>query len=421
MSIKYLHILCPPLWEKLPPLGPAYLFSYIKLQKIKVYFYDLNALLHRGAPIEFKKSWTINSLNMREDFFEFFFKNYYEYFEQILNLIEKNNIKVVGFSFFNINKTFCYKTISFIKKFFPDIRVVAGGPEIFSYYVYNLFNYSQIDNFVVGEGEKALLEILQNKGKELTVFESLEEIDFFPTFEEFDLTLYARKKSLPIMLGRGCINKCNFCSERLLTKYYKPKRLDIIAKAIEYYKTRFKVNWLTFYDSMLNANIRIFDDLLDILISNNINWDAQIGIRPDMEEELFLKMKESGCVNLFIGLEAGSDSLLQKMNKNFTTKEAKKFFQMLNKANIHFEVSLIVGYPDETEKEFDETLKFLMDNKDKIPKIAQVSIFRNYPGITARKITPIEENEALKRLDRLVDFLEKNNFNYTRSYINNLV
>lgn len=421
MSIKYLHILCPPVWEKLPPLGPAYLMSYLKAKNVDTYFYDLNALLYRVAPIDIKKKWTINPTYIEDSFFQYFFTNNYEYFENILNIIEKNNIKVVGFSFFNINKNFCFKTINFIKKEFPEIKVVAGGPEIFSFYVNNLFNYNIIDNFVVGEGEKALLDLLRNRGEKLIFFDTLKEVDFFPTFEEFDLNIYSRKKSLPIMLGRGCINKCNFCSERLLYQYYRAKKLDLIQKSIHYYKNKFQVKWFTFYDSMLNANLKIFEKLIDELINYDINWDAQVGIRADMPEELFFKMKESGCVNLFIGLEAGSDSLLQKMSKNFTTKEAESFFIKLNKANIHFEVSLIIGYPDETEDEFNETMHFLLRNKELIPKIAQVSIFRNYPGIKARKITKIEEHLALKKIEKIVEFFEKNNFNYTKSYINNLI
>ncbi len=421
MNTEYLHILCPPIWSILPPLGISYLFSFLKSTGVRAAFYDLNAFLYRESSEDIKKRWTLNKNISEEDFFNFYFLNYYKYFEEILNLIENLKVEVVGFSLFNINRYFTFKTISFLKKKFPFLKIIVGGPETFRFYIENSFDYSLVDCYVVGEGEKGLLEFFKDKEKKLFIFDSFKELNFFPDFKDFDLSLYRRKKALPVMFGRGCINKCNFCAERLLFKPYKFHSVNIMNDMISFYKKEYGINAITFYDSMLNANLNMFDRLLDVILPFNIKWDAQIAIRKDMEEEIFYKMKESGCINLFIGLEAGSDSLLKKMGKNFSIKDAINFFKILNKAKIYFEVSLIIGYPDETEEEFNETLNFLRENKGLIPKIAQVSIFKNYPGINARKITKEEEYVALKRFEIIADFLEKNGFNYTSSYLNNLI
>ncbi|MGC8765287.1 MAG: B12-binding domain-containing radical SAM protein [Brevinematia bacterium] len=420
MQGNYLHILCPPLWERLPPLGPAYLLSFINE---KAYFYDLNVRLFGSAPDSMKKKWTIQKELTEEEFFNYFFSNYYGYFEEILNIIERNKIDFAGFSIFNINRTFTLKTINFIKRHFPLLKILLGGPEVFSSYI-NRLDYPEADYIVVGEGEIPLYKILHKiADNNIFIFEEMKSIDFYPRFEGFDLDLYSRKNSLPIMFGRGCINRCNFCSERLLYKRYKSCNLNLAIEAIEYYIKNYKTKWFTFYDSMLNANLKLFENLMERIIEKKLDiiWDAQIGIKKEMNEEIFYKMKSSGCINLFIGLESGSDTLLKKMGKRFNTSEAREFFKKLNREKIHFEVSLIVGYPDETEVEFQETLTFLKDNITLIPKIAQVSIFKNYPGISARKITRNEELIALKRLEILIDFFEKNNINYTRSYINNLI
>ncbi len=424
MGKSYLHVLCPPVWEKLPPLGVAYLLSFIENIVSNFKFYDLNALLFHAAPTEIKKTWTINPKNKNEEFFSYFFSNFHQYFENILESIEELKPEYIGFSIFNINKTFTKKTIEFIRQYFPSLKIILGGPETFSLNAMGFKEKLDGDYIVVGEGEKPLYEILSGvSDKRLYLFEELKTINFFPTFKSFNLDLYKRRNSLPLMFGRGCINRCNFCSERLLYKNYKVFSEEIVIEAIRYYIENFNVRWFTFYDSMLNANLMTFERLLDKIIENrfNIVWDAQISIRNEMDERIFYKMKEAGCINLFIGLETGSDSLLKKMGKSFSLQDAIKFFDKLNKANLHYELSFIIGYPDETEDEFEETLTFLKNNFKLILKIAQVSVFKNYPGICARKISIEEEKSALKKLDKFVDFLEKYNIKYTKSYINNLI
>jgi len=82
--------------------------------------------------------------------------------------------------------------------------------------------------------------------------------------------------------------------------------------------------------------------LPDLLIpSNYVTWEAQIYIRNDIPERLFAKMKAGGCVNLFIGLESGSDVVLQAMGKGFTAGEAAGFLHKLDKAGLQSEIALI--------------------------------------------------------------------------------
>ena len=422
--MNYLHILCPPVWEKLPSLGPAYLLSYLHSLGIDTFFLDLNNIAFKLALPEMQKSWTINRIFTTNFLFEYYFNKNFEIFEQIINTINKNKINFVGFSVFNTNRYFVVETANHIKRKFPKVKIIFGGPEVFAIKLEGYKNLDFVDYFVTGEGEIALKKIITGLStKNIFEFEEKKEINFFPDFNDFDLNEYPRKKALPVLFGRGCINKCNFCSERLLYKYYRHKDENFFIDELFYYKEKFGIEWITFYDSMLNANIKSFEKVLDLMIKRKLQlkWDAQIGIRNDMNDEVFSKMKEAGCINLFIGLESGSDIILSKMNKNFTTAIARNFFKKLKDANLHFEISLIIGYPDETEEDFKKTLSFLDENINLIPKIAQVSIFKNYPGISARKTTEYEEKKSMKKLEFFINFLENKKIPYTKSYINNLI
>ena len=132
-------------------------------------------------------------------------------------------------------------------------------------------------------------------------------------------------------------------------------------------------------------------------------------------------MKKSGCINLFIGFESGSDTILRLMNKRFSVNTAARFFESLNQAGLQFEISLIAHYPGETEVEFKETLNFLVENSKNIKKIAQISLFRDYPGTHVLVPNNYQEKEGLLKIDRLVKVLKDNGIAYTASYINNLI
>jgi radical SAM superfamily enzyme YgiQ (UPF0313 family) len=140
-----------------------------------------------------------------------------------------------------------------------------------------------------------------------------------------------------------------------------------------------------------------------------------------MSDALLRKMKSSGCVNLFVGLESGSDGVLGKMKKGFTVYEALCFFHRLRQAGLQYEVSLIAHYPGETEGEFLQTLEFLRNNPDAVNKIAQVSLFKKYPGSETEIPVGYNDTEGLAKIGRIMDALKECGIPYTPSYINNLI
>ena len=159
-----------------------------------------------------------------------------------------------------------------------------------------------------------------------------------------------------------------------------------------------------------------------LLINKNISiqWEAQIAIRPEMKRQLFKLMKKAGCYNLFIGLESGSDKILSAMHKGYSQSIALNFFNELASTSLHYEVSLITGFPSESDDDFNETLEFLKNNKHAIPKIAQINPFVNYSPASIKTTQAHQNNIGAQRVQQLLTLLEKENIKYTRSFINNL-
>ena len=140
-----------------------------------------------------------------------------------------------------------------------------------------------------------------------------------------------------------------------------------------------------------------------------------------MDEGLLELMKKTGCINLFIGLESGSEYILKQMNKNFNILGAERFFKKLKKNSLNFEISLITNYPMESRKNFTETKQFLLKNKKLINKIAQINPYIYYPGMKTDITKGYNFLKCIQKVDQLVKILDRENIKYTNAYINNLI
>ncbi|MBU0634084.1 MAG: B12-binding domain-containing radical SAM protein [Candidatus Omnitrophica bacterium] len=425
--------LCPPFWPDLPPLSLISLGSFLIQSGYKndTDIRDLNNIFFNAAGEDLKKEWRKSS--NRE-----FQQNMPEIIQNKFRDILKKQItalaacKAVGFSVFKSNLKVSLWLARELKNRNNNLKVVLGGPEISRIYFKTGSSFSaQIKNIsdltVVGEGELPLIEFLKGDARQKTVcFKErahIESENFIPAYEKIDPNSYPKKNSVSLLFSRGCPRFCAFCGERLLYRSFRVKRVQSIIDEISYHQGRGVKNFI-FHDSMLNADLRALEKLCDEIIANfgKINWEAQMAVRPQMSERLLEKIKQSGCYNLFIGLESGSNNTLRRMRKGFCADEAKVFFKKLNKACLSFGVSLIVGFPKETNADYKESLRFLIENKSLIPKIEQINPFVYYEGTSIDKTADHKYNSKI--MEDTADFiaeLKRHRFKMTSAFLNNLV
>jgi len=314
-----------------------------------------------------------------------------------------------------------------------DIRIILGGPEIARQYfkTSGLFEDSikKLADFIVaGEGELPLFEYITEKenGQKTVSFRELEDLNDlpFPDYRGLDLERYPRNNTAPMLFSRGCVKKCDFCSERLLYRKFRMRKVEHVIQEIDYHRQNNKTNYFVFHDSMINADLKKLEILCDEIIKNfgSVNWEAQLYIRDDMDQRLFEKMKKSGCYNLFIGLESGCDKTLKNMKKDFTCKKTLSIFKKIREAGLSFGVSIIIGYPGETKRDFQESLDFIIENKGLIPKIEQVNPFTYYDGTDADKNCDYSKNsESLERMNIFINEIKKHGLKHTNAFLGNLI
>ena len=120
---------------------------------------------------------------------------------------------------------------------------------------------------------------------------------------------------------------------------------------------------------------------------------------------------------LHLPVQSGSSKILNAMNRKHNILEYYKIIEDLKKANpnIKFSSDFIIGYPGETEDDFNQTLSLI----EKIEFINSYSfVYSARPGTTASKLNNIDSDTAKKRLIKLQTVLEKNNYKYKKEFLN---
>ncbi len=392
-------LVMPPPWAtKMPPLGIAYLAAYLKEKGFSPYVYDLNLKLCNKAKWKNKLFWQIENLNNKspEDAAKEVvarFKHDFSAFADELLFIES---RVIGFSVSLINLWVALEIAKMIKAKDPGRIIIFGGPGCF--WDYQRIAPGLVDAFVIGEGEEALSNILKaiKDGQDIKdipgvvtsegsryrqlIPQKLLDINTipFPRFSEFQLKEYNKGsgyKPLPILTSRGCIGRCNYCIDCQMWGNLRQRPAENVFKEIEFHYKNYGIWEFEFNDLICNGNLKELERFADLVIASGykINWVSYAIIRKDMDYGLFLKLKKGGCHTLIYGVESGADTILKKMNKYYTAEDAEKIIRFTHQAGICANINIIVGFPGETESEFNETAEFLRRNREYIDEVTNVS------------------------------------------------
>jgi len=391
-------VVTPPWVVKMPPLGIAYLVTYLKHKGLNPFLYDLNVKLHNNSGKSKQYLWEISSLNSKSPekaAFDIFsaFKNKLSVFVDELLLLDT---KVIGFSTNLISLWVALEIAKLIKQRAPEKIIIFGGPGCF--WDYKRIPPGVVDAFVIGEGEAVLCEMLDaiKQGREIKDIPGVivnqegkysdlinrKPLDIntipYPTFKEFRLSAYNKNsgyKPLPLLTSRGCLGRCSYCIDHRMWGPVRTRTAGSVFSEVEYLINNYEKKEFEFNDLICNGNLKELEKFSELLIKSGykINWVSYAIIRKDMQKDLFVKMKKGGCHTLIYGMESGSNTVLKRMNKYYTAEEAERILRFTHEAGICANINIIVGFPGETEDEFNDTVEFLRKNKDYIDEVTNVS------------------------------------------------
>ncbi len=397
----------PPWGVENPPIGLGYLDSHLRNKGFKTKIFDFNILFHNSVEDSLKMLWHVENKNYwsNKETFSLLVNIFKKQIEETVAILLSSNCKFFGFSVVDPKERITIEVIKRMKKKAPQIKVILGGPACSSDVQREFFLHNApgvIDYFVVGEGEETLEKIIDNEIKSINpprengvaFYESkkwhyiprdpikpLDKIGF-PKYAGINLKEYNGGRSLLVEWSRGCIGNCSFCKNYHLVKGYRFRSPKNIVEELSYFVNNHNIREFTVCDSLMNGNFKQLNDVCDEIIKKGINirWSGQIASRKEMTVDLFTKMKRAGCLKMQIGVESGSDLVLKKMNKIYTSKISRNTVRNANKAGIETEIFIIIGFPGESHKEFMKTYDFIKHNAAYIDTVKSINTLHLIAG-----------------------------------------
>ena len=396
-------LIMPPPWGiEIPPLGIACLSSCLKEEDIAVKVFDFNIELYNAAAEKYRYLWGMNHADKwHSEEYSTIRRELDAYIAPLIEKILHIPQKIIGFSVpTNCSDLILEEIIRRIKREDAKKIVILGGTSI-SIKEQRMDLLTRIGEFVdycvIGEGEEVFFELVKlilagkfSDAKNIKGVLSNGQFDIekkkaemkdwskypFPSFDNFNLEKYARQgKSLPIEFSRGCIGNCPFCDFKSVFTHFKRKSPYTILNQIKFYLEKHKIDHLNVVDSSINGDMDNLEKVCDLLSGNDIKVRiSSLAIpRNEMNYRLLLKMKKAGFYRLEYGVESGSNNILKAMRKIFNIETAERVIRDTHKAGIETHLYLIVGYPGETEQDFNATKEFLKRNVAYITMIKSIN------------------------------------------------
>lgn len=371
-------VICP-CWDiEFPPYGISLLSGILETRGVANTVIDFNRLFHRISSTD-KAMWDQVDLygfwqNPRR--VEKIFTDYADEIDVFLDRLK--SFDLIGFSVFTLNSRFTIRFAQLVRQRYPDKFLVAGGPECTpNFSVDNLMSFGVFDAVCKSDAEDCfpvlVEEFLSGKpisGRGFFVKNSLNGYDDCGdhrtetklhdlAFASFDY-LGKNAKTLNISTSRGCVRDCSYCPERSIWGSYTWRKAESTVSELLRMRERYPgMNFVYFNDDLVNGHMRELERMCDLMIENDwkIGWGGHALVRDRWTDALVEKIARTNGQRFNFGLESGSDRILKLMKKMFVVDQAKELFEKLHKNRVSFSVNIIVGFPGETEEDFDETRK----------------------------------------------------------------
>ncbi|MFC1854219.1 B12-binding domain-containing radical SAM protein, partial [candidate division CSSED10-310 bacterium] len=314
--------------------------------------------------------------------------------EKLKDIIQKSQPDLIGFSVLSM---FYNQTRGAIEKIrsISSAPIIVGGPHISALPEESLEELKP-DFVVVGEGENTLLELANALKARTNDFESINGIYYksngsihktpareliddldcipFPAWHLMDPrsyppiahgTFYKRFPIAPIITTRGCPMQCSFCAaHHIWTRKLRRRSPKNVVDEIEFLHDTFGVKEFHFEDDCLTTVKKHILAICQEIVARNLDvvWACPNGVRIDsLDEEILRNMKKAGCYMMALGIESGSQELLDRAKKKLDLKLVPAVVETIKKVGIQTVGFFLLGLPGETKETIKQTVDLALD------------------------------------------------------------
>jgi radical SAM superfamily enzyme YgiQ (UPF0313 family) len=329
---------------------------------------------------------------------------YFMDWQQIEKTIRDFAPDILGAGCMTIGRSNARQLVQLAKKIKPSLITIMGGPHPTHCYEQVLKDWP-IDFIVMGEGEETIIDLVQTIEKKSRDFKSVKGIAFtkngevikteprpiikeldkirFPLYEQYNWDLYPKPpftsfkdvrfkgKDLSelryshMITSRGCPYDCQFCSAtKFWGKRWRFRSADNILDEMELLYHKYKVRYFDFCDDAFSINKKRIIEICKGILDRKLEIMFDCCTRADyVDREMSKWLYNAGCLYVAIGVESGSEVILNNINKKVSLDKIKEAFYILESEKLKTMPLIMVGNPGECKETINETIKFLKEIK----------------------------------------------------------
>lgn len=329
--------------------------------------------------------------------------------EDLKNIIKEQNPKAIGINIFTTNYELVKELIQSIDD--TECHIIIGGLSTRTLYK-DIFKwkFEGLIDVVFGDGELIVPDLLQGTERqhpyETKGRRRLFKIDTKSEYYCSDISNLPLNRNYfsnepvvhpkgfleaNILASRGCIYNCAFCAaarslnKDLSVRERSKKSLIIELKSIhEEYPS---VTSIRVLDDLFLKGSKSISNAIEVFSQFSFQWRSMAHVMTfrGATSQVLLRLKDSGCSEIFVGVESGSPRILKKIHKTHDIdKIQRNLFKVLD-SKIGLKVYFIYGFPDETEEDFSLTYELAYSLKNRAEQSGEkfrtsVFQFRPYHG-----------------------------------------
>jgi len=281
------------------------------------------------------------------------------------------------------------KILKVLRRRNTKARVVIGGA-----YPSSLPDKCIQDGFdfvVAGEGEEAMLRLITNIEEEhapgivnATYIQEMDSIPF-PGRHLIDINSFAYNiddgRGTTLITSRGCPYTCSFCSKEVWQRGTRFHSTEYVISELEHIIDKYDFKHFLFLDDTITIHKKRLLELCARMEPLNIKWRCYA--RTTTTREMLIAMKKAGCVEIGVGVESGSQKILDIVDKKETVEQNSAFVELCKQVGITANVFIMIGLPGEDYETVEETRRWMERVR---PDKFGFNIFMPYAG------TPVYKN-----------------------------
>ncbi len=283
-------------------------------------------------------------------------------------------------------------------------------------------------NVILGtKYRKEIVELCELAKSSNKIINKVENIGKNREFEELTINTEHSMTRAYIKIQEGCSQFCSYCIIPYARGPIRSRNIrDIVLEAKRLADNGFKEIVLTgihvasYGKDLENDDIGLIDVIEDIGQIDKIKRIRLSSLEPRIVDKQFLdrlSKVEQFCDHFHLSLQSGSDSILQSMNRKYDTDLYEKTINLIREyyPNAAITTDIIVGFPGETDEDFEKTLNFV----DKI-RFSKIHVFKysNRKGTVASKMKNQVSGVVKKERSKLL--IEKSKY-YTDKFLDNML